>query len=778
MITKINHRLETNIVNTFHEVTHASVEANKEVKHNKNISKQDFDADPILALQILFERLVLFPLPPADKPIGSNPKHKARHATVNQTINERLRLFKQGRIRELYEESNAVKSKSPREMAENPERIQKNAQLAVDLDNAKSANIRLTKNAPVAIIDDVRLKVLQALHPPSLKRGVNKSRRSTRFSHDKRSIHFTPEQITRVLSKLNRGKAAGLYGDSLDLYIKTARRLNLDKEEDLIKARRLAKLFSNVANGHLPPKFQAALRRTYLVALEKDPDDKLKLRPLGVPSAIRRIATAAVLTEYSSVLADHLLPYNFAIGVSGGCDVIIKSMQLGVDKYITERESNGDLPTRSLVSLDLINMFNAISREELREIIANDFPALESFADMLYEEDGETYVRMGDGSWAIIPVTEGFSQGCPLSPVFAALVLNAIITKIQPELEARARTRLRNGEKGDDGKGSVALLMAFVELAEPRGGKLNTFKTRVLTSTSHESIVEKMISSTNPRINHLGRDLDEAITKYSRRKDENGEMTKVEVVDGLRVLGAPIGSQQFCTNFLQSALAKATADSKKILSGLEDVQSMVKVYNTCTAHKLTHLFGTDVINTQTADLPSNYFLWNSDMTKGFSEMTNSFLQSAIGSEPLPPHAELITSMSIKAGGLGLQHPRTCAVTQFMLTTKRCLQYCRDGVWLGYNKHRPPLPHTITSLFNNWKSTPTRTMTNFRAYVEDFASVCCGSPDLTDHFVYEMSLYKCRETMREHSAKMTREVTLERTAPDYVAPKLNQMLLEE
>ena len=265
------------------------------------------------------------------------------------------------------------------------------------------------------------------------------------------------------LSKLNRGKAAGLFGDSLDLYIKTARSLNLDKEEDLLKARRLAKLFSNVANGHLPHKFQAALRKTYLVALEKDPDDKLKLRPLGVPSAIRRIATAAVLTEYSSVLADHLLPYNFAIGVSGGCDVIIKSMQLGVDKYITERESNGDLPTRSLVSLDLINMFNAISREELREIIANDFPALESFADMLYEEDGETYVRMGDGSWAIIPVTEGFSQGCPLSPVFAALVLNAIIKTIHPELEARAKARLRRGDKGDDGRGSVALLMAYVD---------------------------------------------------------------------------------------------------------------------------------------------------------------------------------------------------------------------------------------------------------------------------------------------------------------------------
>ena len=142
------------------------------------------------------------------------------------------------------------------------------------------------------------------------------------------------------------------------------------------KAIRLTKLFSLVANKQVPEGFQAILRRTYLVALEKDPDDKTKLRPLGVPSAIRRIAAAAVLSEYSSVIAENLLPFNFAVGVSGGCDVIAKTMQLGVDKYNTEPEQCNNLPTRALASLDLVNMFNAISREELREIVANDFPAL------------------------------------------------------------------------------------------------------------------------------------------------------------------------------------------------------------------------------------------------------------------------------------------------------------------------------------------------------------------------------------------------------------------
>ncbi len=102
----------------------------------------------------------------------------------------------------------------------------------------------------------------------------------------------------------------------------------------------------------------------------------------------------------------------------------MKTMQLGVDKYISEPEAEEKLPSRALVSLDIINMFNAISREDLLSIVATEFPRIEAFTDMLYKESGETYVKMEDGSWAIIKVEEGFSQGCPVSPVFAAIVLN------------------------------------------------------------------------------------------------------------------------------------------------------------------------------------------------------------------------------------------------------------------------------------------------------------------------------------------------------------------
>ena len=101
-----------------------------------------------------------------------------------------------------------------------------------------------------------------------------------------------------------------------------------------------------------------------------------------------------------------------------------------MDKFIHRKEAKNKLPTRALVSLDIKNMFNEISRQKLREIIGKRYPGLESFADLLYEEDGHTGVKMSDGTWTYIPICEGFDKGCPMSPVFAAMVLGVILEEL------------------------------------------------------------------------------------------------------------------------------------------------------------------------------------------------------------------------------------------------------------------------------------------------------------------------------------------------------------
>ena len=69
---------------------------------------------------------------------------------------------------------------------------------------------------------------------------------------------------------------------------------------------------------------------------------------------------------------------------------------------------------------------------------------------MLYLKEGTTLVRKDDVTWESIPVREGFSQGCPASPLFVALVLNYILNKVNNNLISLATTRMRDNKSLDD----------------------------------------------------------------------------------------------------------------------------------------------------------------------------------------------------------------------------------------------------------------------------------------------------------------------------------------
>ncbi len=77
--------------------------------------------------------------------------------------------------------------------------------------------------------------------------------------------------------------------------------------------------------------------------------------------------------------------------------MVIKTIQLTVEQYIIRLEQNGGLPSRRLVSLYIRNMFNAVSRERLHELILDKFPMLEAYADLIYDRPGETFVQLENG---------------------------------------------------------------------------------------------------------------------------------------------------------------------------------------------------------------------------------------------------------------------------------------------------------------------------------------------------------------------------------------------
>eukprot|EP00956_Cyclotella_meneghiniana_P007142 scaffold9678_cov79-Cyclotella_meneghiniana.AAC.7 len=64
---------------------------------------------------------------------------------------------------------------------------------------------------------------------------------------------------------------------------------------------------------------------------------------------------------------------------------------------------------------------------------------------------------------------------------------------------------------------------------------------------------------------------------------------------------------------------------------------------------------------------------------------------------MPQHSQLIATMSIKQGGLGLPHPMQSAISTVIVTTKRCIQFATEGVCISDEFAPAILPQSITCL---------------------------------------------------------------------------------
>ena len=802
LITLIQHRLESDVLRAFYDVLRCCVDSYGD-REDSDDPDSDFDMTPIWLLPFIFERLILAPHPHLDDD----------DVSLNCLIHRRLQLFRSGQIQLLFDESDKVESRTPADFKNDPVKVQKSAQIAADNDNFRTANIRLTSDMPVAAIDEAKLKVLEGLHPSSYKLNLHYPNRRTRGDkRNRKRVVISPNAMLEILGHLKRGKAPGYELDSLDIFIKLARRYRQDtkkKSRSDIGLDVIAKFFTILANGDVPPRILRILRTTYLVALHKDPTDPLKLRPLGIPSAIRRITAISILHMYKSRFAKYLLPFNFAFGIHGGVDFITTTLRLAVDKYMIQPEKAGRLPSRALVSLDIRNMFNAMSRQKARQIICREFPELEAFVDSLYADPGQQMVRCADGTWASLPVEEGFSQGCPFSPIFAALVLTVILIKTNRVLCIRAQRRLASGSSMDDTQGGRPITLGYVddcnillpvqdvelflqlfehfghgrdlenyEPAPNLGAVLNTEKTRIMTTTSGKSVLRNRFSfSRDTRDTYLS--LYRAITNYSRQKDpETGKLAPYEEVHGLRVLGAPIGSPSFCNEFILKMMKKALVASDKIANGLDSDQTIIQLFRTCTAHKMTHLFAADVLNKPMDMLPNNWHLWDSDMAQSFTSMVDNIISFVTKRDSVPDHALLIASMSTSTGGLGFQHPRSSAIPSFMLTTRRCIQYATDGVWIGHTSTPVTLPSYITSLYSDWESSSTHTFQVFRKYLDPIVSICVSEQvdDPLHFFMTKSSINTCRERLRLAAGQLIHDIVeLELEDDDAALEQLEDLL---
>jgi hypothetical protein len=193
-------------------------------------------------------------------------------------------------------------------------------------------------------------------------------------------------------------------------------------------------------------------------------------------------------------------------------DFIVKSMQLSIKKFIIARQQRNNLPSCAAIFVDLTNMFNAVSCIELFDIINKDFPELSGLTHQLYADSGDVFFKWNQVSWKSLQMKEGINQGCPLSPIFATLVLHCVFKPLDKQLQQRAAARLASGIPGNDSFGSLAHLFAYMDdisstvaledvqffcenmdkLGTLHGCFINPLKTRILTSCNGHSTLPQL----------------------------------------------------------------------------------------------------------------------------------------------------------------------------------------------------------------------------------------------------------------------------------------------
>ena len=420
--------------------------------------------------------------------------------------------------------------------------------------------------------------------------------------------------------------------------------------------------------------------------------------------------------------------------------------------------------------------------QELFDIIHKNFPELIPLTTLIYEEPANVHFKWKTDEWKSISMKEGVNQGCPLSSTFASLVLNRILTPINNLLHQRAAERLRNGDPGDDGYGGITHLFAWVDdisctvphvdlkflldniktLGATRGCFINPEKSRILTSCTGESIIPTILN-TNPS---LAADIEYSINTYSIEKIDNTSHG-IELTDGFRLLGTPVGSATFANQFFLEQLEATRQQYTQLSTDITDLHTRLKLFNTCTLQKLPHLLGADIMHNLPTDFdPINWSAWSSPLVEGINHLITTFFQDLLNISHFPTISKHIAHVHTNKGGLGILFPHHRAIPDFIVTTTMSWRRATYGFRPSIDVEPTTLHPSITNLFNINNNPSSGLLRRYQLMLPTIASIAkppkCDHENSITHFQSKLSPKSMRSYIKAFCANAMTDLTYEST----------------
>jgi hypothetical protein len=422
-------------------------------------------------------------------------------------------------------------------------------------------------------------------------------------THESSNPPITTQLVATALAKLKPGTTSGPLLDhtsTLTEYaLHTQNAASPNPTQPHLQT--MTAILCLIINNQVPPSVARNLRACWFLALHKDPGDKL--RPIGIGSAYRRLASTVLVSIYNPIFASMLTQHGqMVVAVSGGINLLIRLVQANLDHHILAPIAADKHPTRAAIRLDLQNFFNKVSLLAIRRALTNhQLNALLPYFDLMYDAPNQCYFLDPDGQLDFLTQNDGIPQGDPLSVALSALVLHNFLAGYQDAQSHRAHERLAQRNPGDDGQGSIAMphyciddglyflpyedlpwFIAYFQDHGPQYGiHLNQSKTRILTT------------ATDHPAHHLlppaqRRHLQIALTRLADHTSEAHA--------GLAILGQPLGSPIYSTTFLQDKVTRFVTATSRLNHRLSDPQTIASLYKCCSIPALAHLLAADVLH--------------------------------------------------------------------------------------------------------------------------------------------------------------------------------------
>ena len=129
----------------------------------------------------------------------------------------------------------------------------------------------------------------------------------------------------------------------------------------------------------------------------------------------------------------------------------------------------------------------------------------------------------------------------------------------------------------DDVCGAIPLVdlkhicTTFCELSSPLLFDPNAFTTKILTSTNGEPIIAHLAEVNAP----LAYEIEATIAEFSVKQHpiRRGMTVPVDLTEGFRILGTPVGSSVFAKKFLTQQIAEVRKDVRAPKQGVSDLQT-------------------------------------------------------------------------------------------------------------------------------------------------------------------------------------------------------------